>query len=235
MSMSITITEYDTSKSHVEYTIVVKDIKTGDSFKFQRRYSSLRGLHEQLKRTLKNLPHFPPKKLFGNKNPAFIESRKNQLQEYLSALVNIPDTSSNSYFKEFFSPLDKVPLSSTLQTAQPAAKVASPHLDHISKELKSKLDKIVDDITNNFIDLSVQPNPIEPEDADTKKQEYLARLEPVQFKWEPTLPGASEGNEGMLRDFLNLDREWFEDTFKDALSKLDTNIDSLPIVTDFQS
>jgi hypothetical protein len=61
-------------------------------FKVQRRYSALAGFDEQIRPLYKDsrfLQPFPPKKAFGNKDPAFLSDRAEKLQRYLTNLVRV--------------------------------------------------------------------------------------------------------------------------------------------------
>lgn len=51
-----------------------------EKYKFRTQYSKLQNLSIKL-----GNKGFPPKKLFGNKDPKFIEQRKQELQNYLNA------------------------------------------------------------------------------------------------------------------------------------------------------
>jgi hypothetical protein len=61
-------------------------------FKVQRRYSVLAGFDEQIRPLYKDsrfLQPFPPKKMFGNKDQAFLNGRAEKLQKYLTNLVRV--------------------------------------------------------------------------------------------------------------------------------------------------
>ena len=73
----------------------------------QRRFSALRTLDSQIRdcpqfSDSSYLKPFPPKKLLGNKDPAFIEKRLEQLQYYLENLLKVPGVTRSSIFLRFF-------------------------------------------------------------------------------------------------------------------------------------
>jgi hypothetical protein len=86
-SLKIKFAGYKDVGTHVDYLITVNDVQTGESWRFAYRYSFLRSIHETLKKFSPTLK-FPSKKLFGNKNSKFLESRKDSLEKYFSAIFS---------------------------------------------------------------------------------------------------------------------------------------------------
>lgn len=83
----ISIPGTETIANVVYYNIVVN---VGPmNWKVRQRYNGFLELHEMLVAD-HSVPKdmLPPKKLIGNKDPAFIEARRKGLEEYLSAIVN---------------------------------------------------------------------------------------------------------------------------------------------------
>lgn len=77
----------------------------------QRRYSALQELDTSIRAQFhdsKYLLPFPPKKYLGNMDPAFIEKRQSQLENYLENLIKVPGVCTSSLFSRFFdfSPAD---------------------------------------------------------------------------------------------------------------------------------
>ena len=73
--------------------------------KIQRRYSALREFDEQIRPLYKGnrfLHPFPPKKLFGNKDKAFLDERAIQLQRYLTNLVKVTGITTTPTFCRTF-------------------------------------------------------------------------------------------------------------------------------------
>jgi len=71
----------------------------------QRRYSALQEFDAQIRPAFgdsKYLHEFPPKKLFGNFDPHFLEKRADKLQEYLGNLCRVAGLCESSVFKRFF-------------------------------------------------------------------------------------------------------------------------------------
>ena len=87
---------YEIFSGHVEY-IVTLICETDDSInvEFKDRYSSLKDLHEALKKEANsiNFPKFPPKKLFGNLDEKFLNERKIKLQHYFNTILGSKDFS----------------------------------------------------------------------------------------------------------------------------------------------
>ena len=75
------------------------------TYSSEKRFSDLREFDKQIKQDFGdsiNLQPFPPRKIFGNKDPKFLERRKNQLQEYLSGLVNVAGLCESLIFRNTF-------------------------------------------------------------------------------------------------------------------------------------
>ncbi|CAK9010689.1 unnamed protein product [Durusdinium trenchii] len=75
---------------HTEYIIEVDDC--GKVYTRSRRYTMFAWLHAELRhRELAcALPELPPKKVLGNRESAFVERRKQMLEDYLKALLMLP-------------------------------------------------------------------------------------------------------------------------------------------------
>lgn len=74
-------------------------------FKREARYSEMLKLHNSLKndKELTKKPDgFPPKKLIGNLDLAFVRNRHQELQKYMAQLSGIPDITRNQEFLNFF-------------------------------------------------------------------------------------------------------------------------------------
>lgn len=83
-------------------------IKKGNSVeihKVERRYSALFQFDRKIRPIFNEfltLLDFPPKKYIGNKDPIFLQQRKEDLEKYLSNLNRLPGIIKNSTFLEFF-------------------------------------------------------------------------------------------------------------------------------------
>jgi len=79
------------------------------TFHLKDRYKRMRNFYQQLRRQLppqkaQNLPEFPPKRLIGNKKAAFINQRKNGLQNFMNSILADPEIAklklTINYFKD---------------------------------------------------------------------------------------------------------------------------------------
>lgn len=67
---------------HTDYVIVVSIGEV--NWKVKHRYKDFQGLHQHLTANHGIAKHLlPPKKILGNKDPTFVERRRNDLQAYL--------------------------------------------------------------------------------------------------------------------------------------------------------
>jgi len=75
---------------YTQYLIEVDDC--GKVFTRGRRYTLFAWLHAELRRKelACALPELPPKKLFGNRDQAFVDRRRQMLEDYLRALLMLP-------------------------------------------------------------------------------------------------------------------------------------------------
>ena len=69
MNFQICIDRYTLIDDTVHYYVRLRDLNSHEEWTFKSRYSELRSLHEALTESkVKNLPHFPKKKIFGITN-----------------------------------------------------------------------------------------------------------------------------------------------------------------------
>lgn len=96
-------------KTHpfVNYRIVLHSEADGAKyFRVRRRFNDLKGLYEGLKdetRARVKLPTLPPQKyyLFGGLTDAFIEERRQRMEEFLEALASVPELVATAAFQRF--------------------------------------------------------------------------------------------------------------------------------------
>src|SRR3989338_7844292 len=89
-------------------------------WRIKYRFSKYKELHDELKRTHKRLPAFPPKWIFTHTDPKHLETRRKELDVYLKALGMMPAVVSDSEFLNF------IDLRSHLRsTAPPSSSPAS--------------------------------------------------------------------------------------------------------------
>ena len=100
---------FDQEENTYFYTmeIGIEDLssRTVDVHYVTKRYSSIYNFDREIRKAFKCykfLLPFPPKKIFGNKNPSFIQKRQEQLQNYLSNLNRIPGLCETDSFKNCF-------------------------------------------------------------------------------------------------------------------------------------
>ncbi len=85
--IEIKLIDHENIMGHTHYEIEIKE--KGEEWKVNSRFSELREIHNKLKKInkKKNYPHFPPKKLFGNEDPIFIDQRSNALDAYFTTVL----------------------------------------------------------------------------------------------------------------------------------------------------
>ena len=113
MYLSIEKYEFCEDLNAILYHIEIGIQKNQQVYKYivQRRYSSLQEFDSQARSIFgesKYFHLFPPKKIFGNFDPHFLEKRSDQLQEYLSNLVKVAGLCESSIFKRFFDINDSI-------------------------------------------------------------------------------------------------------------------------------
>lgn len=91
INMQICIDRYTLVDDTVIYYVRLRDLNTHEEWTYKARYSELRNVHESLVQSgVKNLPHFPKKKIFGitNQSPDDIEKRREELQKYFNEVFD---------------------------------------------------------------------------------------------------------------------------------------------------
>jgi len=87
---SVTIYDAETSRDVTFYLIEVAP-QSGEYWKIARRYSQFKDLHDRLSSMFaigdSSLLHLPPKRIFNNNDPGFIQKRRAELQEYLRSVI----------------------------------------------------------------------------------------------------------------------------------------------------
>lgn len=74
----------------------------GANWTIEKRYREIRALHDQLSRVRgRDLPNIPPKRIFGNKDPDFVQSRQAALQQYFSELTLLERSTRSPAFAQF--------------------------------------------------------------------------------------------------------------------------------------
>ena len=107
MYISVENYNFNTDFNAVFYTIEIgiqKDTKVC-VHTISKRFSALQEFDNQIRPNFSEsryLLPFPPKKIFGNLDPSFLEKRMEQLQNYLGNLVRVPGLCETSIFRRFF-------------------------------------------------------------------------------------------------------------------------------------
>ena len=211
MALSIKVSEFDDIRGHVEYCIEVRDI-TGESWCFKRRYSALRFFHELLKKYEKRVPNFPPKKIFGNLNPEFLESRRKQIEQYFNSLTHIPEILHSAAFKDFIKPFDKSPI---IKNKKNQKKV---FVKEVNEAVLAAVKKVVKESTNEFVDISPF-EPLDPELSERLTKEYESGLKDLEIKNELMIVKSIPENSAKLNKEVRK-QAWMELVFEQLLSEL---------------
>ena len=202
MSVSIKFKGFELVGDHIEYIIEVTNLATGEGWKFRRRYSYLRDFYEQLKSDSNHLK-FPPKKLFGNKNPKFIESRRAELEFFFSEVCKIPRASEKEFFKTFVNPTDKILTSNPSIIEKP--KTGQPQQSGMKLKVKEISTKVTDEISAKLFDLSTQPAPLDEEELKKQNRAYKTLSHELKISIRFGLPKCDDFNKDFLNSKVNKD------------------------------
>lgn len=214
MSYVIKIKEYILVGEHIEYVIEVSNKDSGETWKFQRRYSELRDFHKQFKALDSRIPEFPPKKIFGSKNPRFLMQRKADLELYFIEVSKLGKLIESSVGKEFLKPKDaKVMNSSPVQPVQAYKKPKQ------GPEMQNFVNQLNEVVSSKFFDLSAQPAP--PEEDDVKRQAKLIEgmLKNLKVQSRSTLPEGSHINQPYFTTTV-VNQKWVRKGFKETYRTL---------------
>lgn len=211
MALTIKVAEYDDIRGHVEYCIEVRDI-TGESWCFKRRYSALRFFHELLKKYEKRVPNFPPKKIFGNLNPEFLESRRKQIEQYFNSLTHIPEILHSAAFKDFIKPFDKSPI---IKNKKNQKRICNKE---VNDAVYAAVLKVLSKSSNDFVNISPF-EPLEKEDIASLLKEYSIGLANVVINSESYAPKAIPENMSKLARPTK-DNKWIEKSFVQCVNVL---------------
>lgn len=197
MSYVISIPHYELKDGYVAYTIRVRGATSEGVWSFQRRYSRLREVYEQLRKSVRTvLPNFPPKKFFGNTQDAFLQVRRAALEQTYRSIAVLPEVRENTLFQAFLRPKDMKVEEAPQAPPSPAQVVDSPQPTRptvqLTKESETCLNRIVDQVTNQFINLADLPMPLETEDIRRKQKEYGRLLANLRVDWRPRTPRSEQ-------------------------------------------
>ena len=207
MSITIKVGDYDDLRGHVEYVLEVKDIN-GETWCFKRRYSALRFFHELIRKSEKRVPNFPPKKLFGNLNPDFLETRKKQIEQYFISLTKIPEIVHSTEFKDFIKPFDKAPI---IKGKRIQKKI---YTKEVSDAINEASAKIIEETCTEFVNLSPYPR-LQEEEIKKLSDDYSTIVLNIKISPIMILPKAIPENITKLTKNI-VSSEWIEKFMKNA-------------------
>lgn len=204
MNFSIQFKSYQQTSDYITYEIEVKD--ESETWVFHRRYSNLRLFYTQLPPILLI---FPPKKIFGNKNPKFLDHRQKELDQFFKNLLKIPNILDFPVVKSFLYPSDRIVTSQTKNEEKKIVKQEKPGSDG-----KIVSQKVIDLFHLKLFDLSSQPMPLEEDDYKIKEKSYKDSLKGFKVgKTQNKLVGSEE-------DFSDVSQnDWIVKAF-DSLVKI---------------
>lgn len=107
MYISVENYNFDKEFNAVFYTIEI-GIQKGTNVcvhTVTKRFSALQEFDSQIRSNFSEsryLLPFPPRKIFGNLDPSFLEKRAEQLQNYLGNLVRVAGLCETTVFRRFF-------------------------------------------------------------------------------------------------------------------------------------
>ena len=178
---------YEIAEDHVEYRIGLRGFSI-QSNTFQTRYSVLREIYTQLKVLIpqENLPAFPAKRWFGNKDFAVIRERSKAMEDFFKVLLENFTLDELPPLKEFLQPyIREIEL-------RPLVPV-----DPLREKLK--------EVNKEFFDMEkTEQEKIPDSEQLEKKRKYQAQ---IKMKWDTEdlkkkLPEGSESNVAELRKEL---------------------------------
>jgi len=108
--ISIKVLSHIKLENHIEYLINISEMPSGNNIFFPEKFQNLRSLYEQMKREAKakQLPSFPPNKLFGYEEEHFVIQRTKDLNNFFQEIISNKNFATIPCFKNFiFSNLRK--------------------------------------------------------------------------------------------------------------------------------
>lgn len=227
MSLSIKVIEYEQVSDYVEYVIEVSQKESGESWRFKRRYSYLHDIHKQFKTIDSRVPEFPPKKLFGSKNPKFLMQRKSDLENYFIEVSKLAKLMESSFAKDFFRPKDAKIISST-----PASPTQTYKKPNQAPGFQNYINQMNEAISNKFFDLSSQPAPPETDDIKRQQKLFESLVSNLKLSLKVSLPEGSHINQAYHNTTV-VKQKWIRKTFKEVNRKF-REFESLDLLVPFK-
>jgi hypothetical protein len=210
MSYVIKIKEYELVGEHIEYIIEVTHKESGDSWRFRRRYSHLRDLHKQLKSFDNRVPEFPPKKIFGSKNPRFLAQRKSELEDYFNEVAKLGKLLESQPGKEFFKPKD-----ANITKSSPVQNVPTYKKPKQGPEMQNFVNQLNEVVSSKFFDLSAQPSPPDEDDVKRQARAFESLIKNLRVSLKENLPEGSHINQPYFSTTL-VRQKWVRHAFKET-------------------
>lgn len=182
----------------------------------------MRDLHVNCEKTKhKNeLPVFPPRKLFGSTDEAFIQKRRKELENYYNTLFKSIGIEAFPELVHFFNTNKPMKKTNKLATKEAEADTNSP-ARHEKKDKQVLLKKIFEDIVAKTKGEMVESNEYDTEIEDEMRRKFNQEFQKIKLELKSPLvdevvfPKADREND---TDFWN---QFFTDCHEDKLKKLD--------------
>ena len=222
MNLAIKFKGFELVGDHIEYNIEVANASTNELWKFQRRYSVLREIYQQISHNFHTVHPFPPKKAFGNKNPKFVEQRRIELESYFIEILKMPGALDNSACKNFFTPNDKIIVPTIIiNSPKPVSQnIKNPTIHMKAKEISFK---VTENLPGKLFDLSTQQSALEEDEIKKQMKAYTTSCKDLMFAVENKMPKAGDNYIDCINDPVGN-----ESFIGKALHKLNSMIPAFP-------
>ncbi|GLD99243.1 hypothetical protein PINS_up007961 [Pythium insidiosum] len=187
LNISALITGYETVGDHTEFIVQISC--NGGLWLMSRRFSDFDQLHTRLVRHFGDLieARLPEKQWFGRFDPNFLHKRQVGLQEYLDSLLQVPGILEDRSLQHFLELEKHLDLHGDLLLGLGGGShggglgIAGGRLSNgmlpgsksgVLNE-NDRLNAIVENATQTFIDVSEVPEPLEAEQAAQRKNEIV--------------------------------------------------------------
>lgn len=143
----------NSNEGHTVFTIKVTS-PDGEHWTIRKRYTEIRNLHDELKRTHgDSLPTIPGKKLFGSLDPNFILQRQAGLQEYLQGVLLLERSNPSRVLLDFL-----------------GNQQAQTHGGERSQSRRYQ--QILDDMQKKLLNLALPPAPLDEHEMSLRLKKY---------------------------------------------------------------
>lgn len=181
LNVSALITGYETVGDHTEFIVQISC--NGGLWLISRRFSDFDQLHSRLQRSFGDLigARIPEKQWFGRFDPNFLLKRQSGLQEYLESLLLVPGILEDRSLQHFLELEKHLELQGDIGLGGPNG-VGRPSTGLLSTKSmilneNDRLNTIVENAAQTFIDISEVPEPLELDQAEQRKLEIASAAE----------------------------------------------------------